>query len=1139
MTRAILWKELREQLAILIALVVLGAAVVAGVVTMNPPSEVGSGTNDLNGLADPGRGVLLALVLVAGTVIGATLFAGEEELGTASYLYALPVRLTRLFVAKVAAGAVLTTAVISGLLLVGFVAGLFSGRAAIVLLFGYALVGAASFACGVVGSTLAKSTLAASGIGIAFGGFWGSVGAIPAALAQAIASKAYDLNLEAKDVEALPAFVIPIFVIPAALLQAAVHFTAPDRRRREGLVGISTTSEVKRLARQTSVPHFKLGFRRLVWVTRKQLTIPALILGGFALLVGLASIHKDMLPVAVWPTVMLVLAAITGVVAFADEQVHGANRFWSERQLPAGRLWYVKAAGAFLVTLGLAILVALPRVVAYEAEYSDRDTRFNFFHSGIMPELHWGGVYLLALGPTYGLAFGLACGMLFRKPVVAAGTAILLAGMTAALLVPSLLTGGVQYWQVFLPPAVVVFTARRLARPWANDRVATRRGLRTLVGGSVVTLLTLALGIGYRVVEIQDVPESDDDIAFSKMIPTFDDKQPGRDLRGAAARFAENMRQRDDVPAQPWYPLGRPRGPQPDWQRQSFLEQMLLVTKVGWPDDRPDLDRWMERISAGDWIEKALLLRGRPPGVFEDPNEMTIATPRRWSEGAWMLTHALVARGLQLQTTKGDDAAFVAYADAALAATRTGKNLTTWDGYDSARKWVWPVYDGLDPWLARLDGRPDLLRAMLKALQGHEAAPPADPVALTLADQVVVRNSYRAPQQWAYKLNLFGRGNYTSVDDKTGRTEADWLGFAWTVPWEKERLRRLIGRNNGTGFNVSPIQKATYWVESKFDSKATPPGSMESDLDLGDGLPGFWISERRYGGRPMPWLTTAEREVTAQSRMAILKVALRLYQHETGKLPATLDELVPKYLPAVPLDPYDGNPIRYRISTGEVIYGAELERGEPPGRDSERRLNRAEFMAVAAVAGAGVFWPTLEDTLMPPGFDTDPANEDLQQAQAAVSGAVILWPKIYDIIGFDAGSPGPGGPPGGPPVGLGGPPGIPGSPAGGPSVDVPGRSIDDPLDEARFDAVAAVAGAIVQWPLDPVWKDAPAKSRVRLATDLDRTHQRIEIPAGQAILWCVGPDGMDQQGFVKFGGVPTGDIIAIVPLPPKKKEDRR
>ena len=50
MTRAILWKELREQLAILIALVVLGAAVVAGVVTMNPPSEVGSGTNDLNGV---------------------------------------------------------------------------------------------------------------------------------------------------------------------------------------------------------------------------------------------------------------------------------------------------------------------------------------------------------------------------------------------------------------------------------------------------------------------------------------------------------------------------------------------------------------------------------------------------------------------------------------------------------------------------------------------------------------------------------------------------------------------------------------------------------------------------------------------------------------------------------------------------------------------------------------------------------------------------------------------------------------------------------------------------------------------------------------------------------------------------------
>ena len=48
-------------------------------------------------------------------------------------------------------------------------------------------------------------------------------------------------------------------------------------------------------------------------------------------------------------------------------------------------------------------------------------------------------------------------------------------------------------------------------------------------------------------------------------------------------------------------------------------------------------------------------------------------------------------------------------------------------------------------------------------------------------------------------------------------------------------------------------------------------------------------------------------------------LALRLHRSERGKLPATLDALVPKYLPAVPLDPYDDRPFRYRISTGETI----------------------------------------------------------------------------------------------------------------------------------------------------------------------------------------------------------------------------
>jgi len=52
----------------------------------------------------------------------------------------------------------------------------------------------------------------------------------------------------------------------------------------------------------------------------------------------------------------------------------------------------------------------------------------------------------------------------------------------------------------------------------------------------------------------------------------------------------------------------------------------------------------------------------------------------------------------------------------------------------------------------------------------------------------------------------------------------------------------------------------------------------------------------------------------AERRLAATALAIRLYQHDhAGRLPPTLDALVPAYLPAVPLDPLaaGGQPVKY------------------------------------------------------------------------------------------------------------------------------------------------------------------------------------------------------------------------------------
>ena len=52
----------------------------------------------------------------------------------------------------------------------------------------------------------------------------------------------------------------------------------------------------------------------------------------------------------------------------------------------------------------------------------------------------------------------------------------------------------------------------------------------------------------------------------------------------------------------------------------------------------------------------------------------------------------------------------------------------------------------------------------------------------------------------------------------------------------------------------------------------------------------------------------------ARHEAFIVLAALRLYEIENGELPESLNDLVPNYLERAPLDPYDGQPLRYDTS---------------------------------------------------------------------------------------------------------------------------------------------------------------------------------------------------------------------------------
>jgi hypothetical protein len=65
----------------------------------------------------------------------------------------------------------------------------------------------------------------------------------------------------------------------------------------------------------------------------------------------------------------------------------------------------------------------------------------------------------------------------------------------------------------------------------------------------------------------------------------------------------------------------------------------------------------------------------------------------------------------------------------------------------------------------------------------------------------------------------------------------------------------------------------------------------------------------------------AHWRTTALARCAAVGVASERFRQKHGRWPEALDELVPAFLPAVPLDPYDGQPLRYgKWADGVAVY---------------------------------------------------------------------------------------------------------------------------------------------------------------------------------------------------------------------------
>ena len=989
MTRSILWKEFREQAAIVVALLVTGCGLMAGMSVFLEPQDR---TRSLDIRVVTGVAVLGAtlMAIAAGGVIGSTLFAGEREAGTFALLDRLPGSRWRVWWRKVAAGLYLAAVPAAGYAVAAVLTGVIGGPAAgpqAALLFATATF--FGFAWGTVGSATLRTSLGACAAGLALGVVVTGLLAAGVPVLKILARAALPAGWLRQELPAYLDFFGPIAVVFTALVVplaiSAFVYTIPDRERSlGGFVAVPTPSGRMRTLRlrlpRVGLPSVGLlqPWKRLAWLLARQHRVTAVWLAAAAVASGCLLLLPDAVFISVWPPLGLVFGVLVGVALFADEQSTESARFWGERRLRVGGLWAAKLAFGFSLLFGLTLLMFVPTVARglVEAERSRNLFGSALGSAGFGPDFPYLG--LVFLGPVYGFVFGQLAGLLFRKAVVAAAVGLMVGGMAAALWLPSLFAGGVHAWQLWTPPLLVLAVSRSLIWPWATRSLVETRGpLVRFAGGLTLVAATLAGGIAWRAAEVPEVAEADDDLLFSAELPTFDETQSGRDVRRAVSQFSTRLDPHLLTPALP-----------PEWGLSPNPAAGLMIDsldghlhKSGYPWTRPDIDDFLKLLGT-DW-EQALLDGARKPvGVFIDPNELNPSSNLAVFQAFRRMIDVSLLRGVQAQRA-GDPEDFVGRLEVVLATVRSTRGSGPRAAVAAANAAETSAHAALRHWLTALRGRPELLRRVLTALLDHERLDPHTERRTQLAEQVIVRNGVAAPAQWLpqfFRGNLAGLGR--GVAPARAEAEADVVAFMWSVPWERERLRRAVGYNNR-------------------------PGAEAGGPNYLDGVPGLWLARLiARSERPKEGLDITSR--LAIHRLNVLQVAVRLFEADAGRFPATLDELVPKYLATLPLDPYDpaAGPLRYRVSPTDdwlpVNPPQSLGKPDPLSMSYLADADPGVKLCVGAAMGPMVFYGETEP-LAPPGSPVKPVAPDGSPARQnaaiarqtlmlkALAGQPIVW----------------------------------------------------------------------------------------------------------------------------------------------------
>lgn len=302
---------------------------------------------------------------------------------------------------------------------------------------------------------------------------------------------------------------------------------------------------------------------------------------------------------------------------------------------------------------------------------------------------------------------------------------------------------------------------------------------------------------------------------------------------------------------------------------------------------------------AREALQKPYFLYPNSVGAFEDrPEGFSELAALLALRAFWLLDQGEVEAGL---TTLLD-------------AQELARRLSSYDRYWN-RSIIFAnlVLQGLDPWLQAQED-PALLALVQFTLESHRPYP-------------TKREALEA--QWL------------RIDETVAGPRSSAMPVEGGAPSEREvDVGPGMGRRMGMRFFINQVvQASTFFIAHREEllQKADGP-ARELLAALDEGIPdGFFNRGARYVMDQVSRYVAESAQWGGRYESLVALSGVKRYQLDHGALPESLDSLVPEYLDAVPIDPYNNRPVRYRNGPeGAILYSHGYNTSDEQGAGDDQ-----------------------------------------------------------------------------------------------------------------------------------------------------------------------------------------------------------